>query len=275
MSSRRRQLPILLLLVALIAVAAREIGFHSESRYAPFTWGKPIMPGGGKAFGPPSSEPDWGPPTGLLQLNSAFRGRPFGDACISGLSMDLNAHRRVCGGEACDALADANFFWAVFKPDSQAAFFFELETTHEGGTWTAWLVHHGSRPAHDDKFPVYIEQGFLSIEQSQAFLQSLELKGIRGIEFSGPLSEGEPIYVTCFRSDGDDYRAREKHGDSLEQDGLKLIRLVNSSFVSELESDLWSSLNARSQSQGLWTFDNGTWPGEDASLFQEIQHSTY
>jgi hypothetical protein len=181
--------------------------------------------------------------------------------------MDLEAHRAVCTGSACDTLPDANFYWAVFERDSDAAFFFELEMCHEGGRWTAWLVHHGHRPACDDRFPVFIEQGFLPIEVTQAFLESLETFGIREIEFYNPLGDGLPIYRTYFQI-GDS--SMENTVERKSGDGPGLVRFVETSFVSQVFAELKERLSARVEPQGIWTFDNGTWPGERASLFEEI-----
>ena len=51
--------------------------------------------------------------------------------------------------------------------------------------------------------------------------------------------------------------------------GAELLNVVDNGLVSNVEGELRSRLGGRPQ--GSWFFDNGTWPGERASLRREVE----
>lgn len=270
LASYHRRYLVLALLLAFVAVLSSRV-FRTQPRYAPWIWSNPIGPGCGTPLSnPPSSEPGWGPPQGHLRLSPEFIRRPYGDSCFSAIAMDQADHRESCIGAACREVPNSNFFCAVFESHSDAAFFFEARTTHTGGSWTAWLVAHTHNPECDELYPIFIEQGFLTIQQSHKLHEELEKRGVRHLVFTEPDGELGPIYIVRFKSDSE----RLELIQTSDQERLaEFVQLIESCFVTQIERELRARFHEGEKSQGHWKLHNGTWPGERSSLFDEMDKS--
>ena len=266
MEGRRPYLTFLLVLAS-VAVAVMS-GSEMTPSYPPYIWGRPIAPGHGRAMeqAPPSA-PEWGEPTGQLSLTSEFEARPYGDSCISGLSQQ---NLDVEAGRVARSRVEGTFFWARFRPDDKASFFFEMEFHEEGADWTAWLVHHGYSPPLQSSFPVYIEQGCLMIGSAEDFMQDLESAGVFQIPYETPGIDGDQSVIAYIRRGDQEHFVNCLPISANEQrSGAELLKVVEEGLISNVEGELRGRLGGTPQ--GSWFFDNGTWPGERASLRREIE----
>ena len=211
----------------------------------------------------------YGEPTEQLSLSSKFMARPYGLTCISGLSQqqfDIEA------GRVARSRVEGTFFWARFAPGDKASFFFEIGFHEEGADWTAWLVHHGYDPPLQGTFPVYIEQGWLMIGPAEDFMRDLECAGAFQLPYNTPGKAGDQAVITYVRRGTQEHFVRclpVSQYPNEQRCGAELLEVVDDSLISSVERELRGRLG--STPQGTWFFDNGTWPGERASLRREIE----
>lgn len=253
--SRHRQLSSLLLALAVVALA----NSTTTPTYPPYIWGRPIGDVGRPMDAPPPTAPAWNGPTGLLEFDSDFRGGAHDERGLS----------------SPEKLNDSGgtFFWALFRPDCNASFFFEAEFHGHGASWTAWLVHHGYSPPLQERFPVYIAKGKLEAERADSLLSDLQSTNIDRVPRYTNIAPGDGIAIAYLREGRNEQyiECLPISLDGVDQEvGLTLVRVVEQSLVADVETELRERLVRGNAPQGMWFFDNGVWPGERTSLHREL-----
>ena len=269
---QRKNIAILLTLLFGLAVCYH-LTNPERLKCPPWQLSPTIGPGIGNPLGWKSHRPEWSTDWETrLSLNPRIIARPFGDSCVSGLNCDIQEHDRTCKGAACIASRKGTFLWAEFGGEaSESEFFFEYKIDHYGGTWTAWLILHDGNLSNgmaEVEVPVYIEQGFSFIEDTNEFVDSLKAAGVlKATGFRPDTGSVNRLYFV----DDDGENFVDIFGDRVNSN---IVEVVEASFIQRVKIELEARASKGWEPEGSWKLKDGIWPGEKSSLFQDFEKAS-
>lgn len=116
--------------------------------------------------------------------------------------------------------------------------------------------------------PVYIEQGFSFIEDTNEFVDSLKAAGVlKATGFRPDTGSVNRLYFV----DDDGENFVDIFGDRVNSN---IVEVVEASFIQRVKIELEARASKGWEPEGSWKLKDGIWPGEKSSLFQDFEKAS-